>query len=255
MGPAMPVPAYDVHGEGPPLVLLHSAGMAADEWEKHVDPLSEDLRLLVPDLPGHGRSPAPSDGLSFRAMGEAVLSMLDEEGIDAAHVLGSSMGGGVAQWLLAHAPERMEQVVLFRVAHERTEGIRQASRMLGDPAYWEAQRMDTWLSRVHEPRGGQEAWKDVVERVSTWLCQPETEHEATLDDLAAYEDPVMLVVGDRDPVAPLGQVLEMREALPDPRLWVLPGADHAPGTNTWRRGIFEAELRSFLGLPTGRPTR
>lgn len=253
MGPVMPAPAYDVHGSGPPLVLLHSAGMAAAEWDKHVDPLAEDHLLLVPDLPGHGRTPPPDDGMSFRALGEAVLSMLHEEGVDDAHVVGSSMGGGVAQWLMAHAPDRLERVVLFRAGHERTEGVREASRMLGDPAYWEEQRMDTWLSRVHEPRGGDEAWRDVVQRVSQWLCQPETGRGSSLDDLAAYGDPVMLAVGDRDPVAPLDQVLEMREALQDPHLWILPGADHAPGTNTWRRGIFDAEVTRFLGTASRRP--
>lgn len=249
----MPTPAYDVHGSGPPLVLLHSAGMAAAEWDKHVDPLSQDLRLLVPDLPGHGRTPPPEEGMSFRALGEAVLSMLDEEGIDDAHVLGSSMGGGVAQWLVGSAPERLERVVLFRAGHTRTEGVREASRQLGDPDYWEAQRMETWLSRVHEPRGGQEAWRDVVRRVSEWLCDPDTGKGTSLEDLGAYEDPVMLVAGDRDPVAPLDQVLEMHEALPDSRLWVIPGADHSPATNTWRRGIFDAEVRKFLGVSPGRP--
>jgi pimeloyl-ACP methyl ester carboxylesterase len=249
----MPVPAYDVHGDGPPLVLLHSAGMAAPEWDKHVEPLAEDFRVIVPDLPGHGRTPPPEGGMSFRALGEAVLAVLDEEGIDDAHVLGSSMGGGVTQWLVGEAPDRLEHVVLFRVGHTRTDGVREASGMLGDPAYWEGQRMDTWLSRVHEPRGGEEAWRDVVRRVSEWLCRPDTATGTSLDDLRAYEDPAMLAVGDRDPVAPLDQVLEMHEAFPDSRLWVLPGADHAPATNTWRRGMFVAEVRRFLGASPGRP--
>lgn len=254
MGPAMPVPAYDVHGSGPPLVLLHSAGMAAQEWDKHVDRLGESFRLLVPDLPGHGRTPPPEGEPGFGVLAEAVEAMLDEEGVDGANLVGSSMGGGVAQRLMAEAPDRLQRVVLFRCTYRRTDAVREASRMMGDPSYWESHRMDTWLSRVHEPRGGPEAWKEVLDWVTGWLSSEEASHGAGLEDLEAYRDPVLLAVGDRDPVAPLEEVMAMHEALPDSALWVLPDADHAPATNTWRRGIFDAEVRRFLGASPGRPT-
>ena len=59
--------------------------------------------------------------------------------------------------------------------------------------------------------------------------------------------PTLLICGDRDEVVPLGEVLAMHEVLPDSELWILPGAGHITATNTWRKRIFDEELRRFLG--------
>lgn len=241
------LPAYDAHGpeDGEPLVLLHSGGMAAPEWEKHVDPLAEEgFRLLVPDLPGHGRTPLPEDEpLTLEAMADAVLEVLDEEGVEGAHVLGSSLGGATALRFTLEHPQRVGKLVLYRMSYRKSEASREATRMIANPERWRALRMDTWLSRIHEPQGGPDAWETVVGRVREVTEQAEP---VDLDALEELPMPVLLIVGDADPVAPLEDVLDMRDALPDADLWVMPGASHVTGSNTWRRPIFDAEVARWL---------
>ncbi len=240
-------PAYDVHGpaDGVPLVLLHSGGMAAEEWEKHVDPLVEEgFRLLVPDLPGHGRTPLPEDeALTLDVMVEAVRALLDAEAVDEAHVLGSSMGGATALRFTLEHPGRVSKLVLYRMSYRKNEASRAATREIADPERWRALRMDTWLSRIHEPQGGPDAWEDVVKRVREVTDRADP---VDLDALSGLSMPVLLAVGDADPVAPLEDVLGMREALPDADLWVMPATTHVTGTNTWRRGIFDEEVARWL---------
>ena len=93
---------YQTHGQGPELLLLHSGGMAGEEWAPQIPILQKRFKVIVPDLPGHGRSPLPDDTLTIEKMGNAVLAMLDQLGITSLHICGSSMGGAVTLWLLVH---------------------------------------------------------------------------------------------------------------------------------------------------------
>ena len=65
------------HQEAPVLVLLHSGGLAGVEWQPQVDALASRYRLIIPDLPAHGRSPLTVDKLTIGHMANQVLDLLD----------------------------------------------------------------------------------------------------------------------------------------------------------------------------------
>jgi len=239
--------AYDTFGEGAPLVLLHSGGMAAGEWTPYVETFSARYRLIVPDLPGHGRSRlAPGERLTVSGTAEDVLTLLDTLGVDRAHWLGSSMGGAVALWAALTAPGRVEKLILFRVGYRSDRAGHAEVERMAEPNTWKLWGLERWMSEQHAPQGGPEAWHEVTRRVVEAFDPATTEHAHDLGDLATIRTPTLIIAGDRDPLVPLNQLVEMYRTIPDSDLWIMPHTTHTPGSETWRRHCFESEILRFL---------
>ena len=237
---------YRDAGDGEPLLLLHSGGMTGEEWQPQQAALAEHYRVLIPDLPGHGRSPLPSDRLAIGEAGRAILTLLDGLGVARAHVAGSSLGGAVALWLALHHPDRVGKLILYRVSYRKTETGHAGTRELADPDYWQRVGMARLLSKAHEPQGGAQAWQRVIARVAEALDPSDTDHVHAPEDLARFDHPTLIVAGDRDPLAPLDDLLAMAQAFPDAGLWVMPYTTHVTAANTWRSAAFAGELLRFL---------
>jgi 3-oxoadipate enol-lactonase len=104
--------AYDVRGQGPPLVLIQGLGVGRWGWEPVVDRLARQFRVITIDNRGTGASDAPLGSYSTRVMAADVVAVLDDAGVASASVVGTSLGGMVAQELALTHPERVERLVL-----------------------------------------------------------------------------------------------------------------------------------------------
>src|SRR5690349_16900015 len=114
---------YAVGGDGPPLVLVHGLGGTIENWRALAPPLAARHRVLVPDLPGHGRSAPLPQARHLDALAEAVLGIADAEEIGPAVWVGHSLGGVVALRAAALRPDAVRGLVLAAAA-----GIGSASR-------------------------------------------------------------------------------------------------------------------------------
>ncbi|WP_207539172.1 alpha/beta fold hydrolase [Sabulicella rubraurantiaca] len=83
-------------GQGPRLLLLHGLGSNHRTWAPVQARLAKDFELVIPDLPGFGRTPPPEAGMSLPALVDAVLRFMEQEGLRGAPVAGISMGGQIA---------------------------------------------------------------------------------------------------------------------------------------------------------------
>jgi 4,5:9,10-diseco-3-hydroxy-5,9,17-trioxoandrosta-1(10),2-diene-4-oate hydrolase len=104
-------------GEGTPVLLLHGGGPGASglsNYSRNVDALARRHRVLVPDLPGYGRSSKQTDGSDpFGFLADSVRGLLDELGIERSHLVGNSYGGAAALRLALDTPERVDRMVLM----------------------------------------------------------------------------------------------------------------------------------------------
>lgn len=228
------------------LVLIHSGGISSEEWKDHIPELAKRFRVLAPDMPGHGRSPMRGEQLHIRDIGAAILEMLDELGIDQAHIVGSSLGGATALWLALNHGHRVARLVLYRVSYSKSAIQYEETRAIASPERWERLGLGRWLSRLHMAQGGPNAWKAVIPRVAQAMDPATTDHQHELSRLASIQNTTLIVVGDRDPLVPLEQAMEMYRTIPRSGLWIMPGATHITATNTWRRGLFDLEIERFL---------
>ncbi|WP_102419768.1 alpha/beta fold hydrolase [Mycobacterium sp. 4858] len=104
-------------GSGPALVLLHGGGPGASgvsNYGRNIEALAENFRVIVPDMPGYGRSTKGVDrGDPFGYLADHIRGMLDELGIDNAHLVGNSYGGSCSLRLALDTPHRVNKLVLM----------------------------------------------------------------------------------------------------------------------------------------------
>jgi pimeloyl-ACP methyl ester carboxylesterase len=115
---------YFVGGSGPPIVLVHGLGGMASNWRLVAPELAADMRVIVPELPGHGRSAPFADVQSLDPYADAVLAVADAEGAMPAPWVGHSLGGSLGLRATLRRPEAVTGLVLAAAA-----GISSATRI------------------------------------------------------------------------------------------------------------------------------
>lgn len=100
----------EVQGSGDPVVLIHGLTLDLREWDAQVDALAEKYQVIRYDVVGHGRSSGMSSALPDGSVRDwdHVRDLLDELGVDKAHVVGLSMGGEIALNFALEYPERVQ---------------------------------------------------------------------------------------------------------------------------------------------------
>ena len=104
-------------GTGPAVVMLHGGGPGASgvsNYSRNIDPLAQHFRVIVPDMPGYGRSiKGVHQNDPFGYLADMIRGLLDELCIDTAHLIGNSYGGAAALRLALDTPDRVGKLVLM----------------------------------------------------------------------------------------------------------------------------------------------
>jgi len=108
--------AHEDRGNGPAIVFLHGHPFSRAMWASQLERLSDEFRVVAPDLPGYGESGAVDQIMSMRRFADTVVELLDDLEIARATVVGLSMGGLVAMELGLGYPERVAGLVLAATA-------------------------------------------------------------------------------------------------------------------------------------------
>jgi 4,5:9,10-diseco-3-hydroxy-5,9,17-trioxoandrosta-1(10),2-diene-4-oate hydrolase len=104
-------------GNGPAVVMLHGGGPGASgvsNYSRNIDALARQFRVIVPDMPGYGRSAKGVDQDDpFGYLADMIRELFDELGIDTAHLIGNSYGGATALRLALDTPRRVGKLILM----------------------------------------------------------------------------------------------------------------------------------------------
>jgi 3-oxoadipate enol-lactonase len=99
-------------GSGPPILLIMGLSFTHEMWFRVVPELAGDYRMILFDNRGMGRSDVPRGPYTIPLMASDARAVLDAAQVDAAHVIGASMGGMIAQELALRYPERVRSLML-----------------------------------------------------------------------------------------------------------------------------------------------
>jgi 3-oxoadipate enol-lactonase len=229
---------HDIRGDpgAPPVVLSSSLGTTKAMWDPQAGPLAERLRVIRHDHRGHGASPVPPGPYEIADLAGDVLALLDDLGVRRTSLVGLSLGGMVGMWLAAHAPERIDRLVLMCTAAklgppslwaERAAAVREAgsTEPIADGV------VDRWLTPAYAERH-----PDARARLRAMLaaqppdgyaaCCGAIERMDQTGDLDAIRAPTLVIAGAEDQATPLEHLERIAGGIPGARLEVLSPAAH-----------------------------
>jgi len=119
---------YSIMGEGSPLVLLHGFLLSPSIWTEIIPKLAKKNRLIIIDLPGHGKSECVAEIHSMELMAEVVNSILEENNIEKTNFIGHSMGGYISLAFIEKYPAKIETLVLLNSSPEADSEERKVNR-------------------------------------------------------------------------------------------------------------------------------
>jgi pimeloyl-ACP methyl ester carboxylesterase len=209
---------YEVHGEGPPLLLLHGGSESIPErWIPFFTPR---FQVIAPEQMGHGRThDLVARPFHYHDMAEDTVELVRLLDIERAAIVGYSDGGILGLDIAIHHPELVTQLVVTG-ANARFDGYtpenQQYSRTF-DPS---AQPVRDEYARLSPD--GADHWPDFLERLKAmWGVEP----DITNEELQQIGVPTLLIVGDRD-IVTTEHTVEMFRAIPDAQLCIVPNAGH-----------------------------
>ncbi len=237
--------AYELRGHRgrrkPWLVLIQGLGFDRSGWAPVIPALRRRFRLVLIDNRGSGRSTTPDRGFSVADMAQDVAAVLDSSQIARVHVLGTSLGGMVAQELAIEQPPRVDRLVLacttpgwpFAYPMPRTSVERMASAASLPVEAAQRSLVENALSP-----DTLEKHPDLVERIvrnqRTRLADPAA-WKALARAGATYSGgtrqsliraPTLIMYGDADAVVDPRNSKLLAARIPDSRLIVFPGLGH-----------------------------
>ena len=117
-------------GPGAPVVFVHGLGGQWQNWLENIPRVAEERRVVAPDLPGFGLSPAPPKRITISGYGRLVDALCEHLGFGPVHLVGNSMGGFVAAETAIQFPERVERLVLVSAAGISSANVYRAPALL-----------------------------------------------------------------------------------------------------------------------------
>ena len=237
----------------PVLVLGNSLGTTVAMWEPQLPALTGRFRVVRYDHRGHGGSPVPDGPYSLAELGGDVLALLDTLGLARVHLGGLSLGGMVAMWVAAHAPERVDRLALLCT-----------SARLGPPEMW-ARRAETVVSQgvvaiadVIVGRWFTPAFAASSPDVVVWArklltgtpaggyaaCCAAVQTMDLVPALGSITAPTLVIAGAEDPATPPEHARAIAAGISGARLEIVPAAAHL--ANVEQPGAVTRLLLDFL---------
>lgn len=225
--------SYELHGAGPPVVLVHGLSGSTRWWARNVPALARRFRVYVVDLAGFGKSRGQPFVLAEGA--RALIRWMDALGIERASFVGHSMGGHIVADLAADFPERVERLVLVDAAALPLNG-----------RAWLPSR--AWVPGLrHLPYGflptlaADFLRAGALTIAGAFLSLWRADISVKLGKIAA---PTLIVWGEHDLLVPASFGKALSEAIRGARLVVIPNTSHNP---MWERAEpFNALVAEFL---------
>ncbi len=254
---------YQVLGRASATPVLMIQGLGADKhgWDMQRFPMSLQYRVIALDNRGAGRSDKPFGTYSLEQMADDAVAVLDQVGVEKAHIVGASMGGAITQIIGLKYPERVMSLTLACTACRNHP--------------WRRELLAGWATAATEQGVGA-----MTSEAARWVIGPRsfrrllpafgmlgplamgrTAHafvaqvkaildvdDSIADQLSLVTAPTLVLVGNQDILTPRGDSEEIAERMPNSELVVISGAAH--GFMVEHASTFNRVLLEFLGRVT-----
>jgi pyruvate dehydrogenase E2 component (dihydrolipoamide acetyltransferase) len=262
---------YDI-GEGEPVILLHGYNHHAEAWVRNIVPLAgTGRRVIALDLPGFGRSGIPRMRYSLAGYSAFLVAFMDALGIDAAHLVGSSMGGAIALRVGVDHPGRVWTVtgvdpagIFTSVPRAWSIAANPVAKLLIRPflgqkrllewshsrAYFDSSISSTEQTDLMAEAYTQPGYKDhILGMAESMLLAPE--EELLWNALPGIKPAVLIVWGRQDRTISVQHAYRAAQRIPSAEVVIYDRCGHLPMYE--KAEEFNSDLAAFLARHPGAP--
>ena len=245
---------YAVDGEGQSLLFIHGLGSSTQDWDLQIKEFSKYYQVITFDLRGHGQSDKPSGPYSLPMFATDTAGLLKSLDVKSAHVVGLSLGGGIAFQLAIDYPALVKTMVIVNSAPElvvrtfkdrmgvwqrfaivRLLGMRKMGEVLSKRLFPKDEHESLRTTFVESwARNDPRAYQDAMRAMVGW---------SVTDKLGSINCPVLVITADQD-YTPVAIKEEYTKLIPNAELVIIPDAHHA--TPVEQPEKFNTVLMDFL---------
>lgn len=232
--------AYEIHGDGEPLLLISGLAYGAWMWRYMIPYLAPHFRVIAFDNRGAGESDKPDGPYNAAMLAADSFGLLDALGIARAHVLGISMGGFIAQEMALTQPARIDKLILAATHYGGPDAVPpppEALKVMTD----RSGDLTALLLRGFEistAPGFSARHPEIIQELLAYrLTQPVPPaqyaaqvqvgltHNAS-ERLSHVQNPTLILFGAQDNVVPPANAVLLQEKTPHARVVILPDVGH-----------------------------
>lgn len=237
---------------GPPVILIHGLGVYIENWETTIPALAQAYRVYAMDLVGFGLTDKPKNAPYTPAfMARFILDFMTTMGLDRAHIVGHSMGGGLALQFVTDYPEKVAKLVLvnsaglsndiglpFRIlsvpligsllSRPSRKGSEQAMKMLVYDHSIVTDSVIDWDYEMSRGPGAHRAAMKVIRAAVSPFGVRRDVFEPVATKLPELAAPTLVIWGDHDRVLPVADAEIARQKIPNCRVEIFQNCGHVP---------------------------
>ncbi len=253
-----------IRGRGEPLLLLHGFTGRGTSWGAHATAFARRFRVIVVDLPGHGRSGIPDDPAraGVERSADDLVTILHRVGPAPVHVLGYSLGGRIALRLAVAHPDALRRLILESPSAGLATETERRERRVADAARaarlerdgiaafvdeWEHEPVFSSQPRLPPARVARLRAERLSNRPTGLAVSLRGAGQGSMEPLhellAGIRTPTLVIAGALDPIG-RARAEAVAAGIPGARLEILAGAGHAPHLET--PAIFRSLALAFL---------
>jgi pimeloyl-ACP methyl ester carboxylesterase len=246
---------WEEDGHGESLLMIMGLSFSLAMWQDLRTIMARHFRTILLDNRGVGKSDVPLRPWSMQTMARDAAAVLDAAGVEAAHVIGVSMGGMIAQELTLMYPARVRKLILACTQCGGPGKVRpdfEVYRTFARPFSSHEQRARAFVPLLYSPETSAERIEQdratllanhaplrgsicQIAAILSWKCHGR---------LSKISSPTLVIHGDRDRLVPVENGRLIARRIPGAKLVELPGAGHIFPTDQPERTV--DELLGFL---------
>jgi pimeloyl-ACP methyl ester carboxylesterase len=222
-------------GSGTPLVLVHGFLGSSEMWQPQINFFKDDFRVIVPALPGFGKSQAINSCNSIQCMARSILDSLNRKNIKNFHLLGHSMGGMVVQEMTRLASEKILKLICYGTGPRgnipgrfetmdetrkklKVEGLESTAHRIAKTWFIEGDKAKYfYLCSDAGKQTSIEAADNGLVAMKNW---------SGVDELKNIKNKTLIIWGDQDKAYNHNQIETLNRYVPDSELRIIKGCSH-----------------------------
>ncbi len=252
--------------EAQAIIFIHGFPFNMCMWEKQVEALKDNYRVIAYDVRGHGDSDAGSVYFSIDLFANDLIELMDKLELDKAIICGLSMGGYIALNAIGKYPERFDALILSdtqciadtpEIKVKRQEAIETINEN-GVENYADGGLVNLFspASFINKKEEVAAVRKMIINTAKQSLCKTLmalSERKETCSKLLEIAVPVLIMVGQEDKITPPAASQLMHEKIKDSILNIIADAGHM--ANMENPSVFNDHLKQFLNQFVKKPVR